>query len=448
MGFPKSFIWGAAAASYQIEGGAADDGRTPSIWDMFCDQPGKIRNGDTGAAACNHYHLYKQDVAIMKELGLGAYRFSISWSRVIPEPGHVNKAGLDFYDRLVDELLANDITPWTTLFHWDLPRWAFHRGGWLNRDVHNWFGDYTQAVVERLSDRVRNWMTVNEPQCFIGSGYGATVHAPGIVYGEREFFLAWHHALLSHGKAAQVIRGKARITPHIGAALTGQVAFPDTESPEDIDAARQYMFLKDNTWNYSYFADPMVTGAYPRDLMNQFEKAKIEINERDLNTIAQPLDFFGVNIYNGVRVTMADEGPEVVPHKTGYPKTSFKWPVTPEALYWGPRFLYERYELPLVITENGMANADVVSLDGKVHDPQRIDFLQRYLRELGDAITDEVDIRGYFAWSIMDNFEWAEGYAERFGLIHVDYATQKRTPKDSAYWYRDVIRSNGKSLYQ
>ncbi len=446
MGFPKSFIWGAAAASYQIEGGAADDGRTPSVWDMFCDQPGKVKNGDTGVVACDHYHLYKQDVAMMKSLELAAYRFSLSWSRVISEPGKINKAGLDFYDRLVDELLANNITPWATLFHWDLPLWAFERGGWINRDVHNWFGDYAQVVVERLSDRVRNWMTLNEPQCFIGSGYGHTVHAPGIVYGQREFLLAWHHALLSHGKAAQIIRRNAKITPHIGAALTGQIAFPDSDAPENIEAARQYMYYQDDTWNYTFFADPMVFGEYPKDLMVRFEKAGIKIGERDMHTIAQPLDFFGTNIYNGARVAMGSEGPEVIPHKTGFAKTSFKWPVTPEALYWGPRFLYERYELPIVITENGMANADIVSLDGQVHDPQRIDFLQRYLRELRDAVNDEIDIRGYFAWSIMDNFEWAEGYGERFGLVHVDYETLKRIPKDSAYWYRDVIRSNGKSL--
>ena len=450
LSFPKDFVWGAAAASYQVEGGADEDGRGLSIWDMLCRQPGKIWEGNTGAVACDHYHRYADDARLMREIGLQAYRLSISWPRVLPEGvGAVNEPGLAFYDRLVDALLENGVEPWVTLFHWDYPYALYCRGGWLNRDSADWFADYAAVIVDRLSDRVSHWMTQNEPQCYLGLGHLVGVHAPGLRMGFAEVLLATHHSLLAHGKAVQVIRARAKTSPVIGAAPVGFVKIPDTESAEDVEAARAATFAvtqkncESNTW----FSDPMLLGAYPADGVELFGADMPEIRAGDMETICQPLDFYGANIYSGTRCRAAGEGRcEPVPEPDGPPLTMVGWRVTPDALYWGPRFFYERYGLPIVVTENGMANCDWVHLDGKVHDPQRIDFLNRYLQAYQRAIADGVDARGYFLWSIMDNFEWSLGYQQRFGIIYVDYATQRRILKDSAYWYREVIASNGETL--
>lgn len=451
--FPKDFTWGAAAASYQIEGAWNEDGKGLSVWDMFSRQPGKVAEGHTGQIACDHYHRYPEDVSHMRTIGLHAYRLSTSWPRIQPTGvGKPNEAGLAFYDRLVDELLSQGITPWVTLFHWDFPYDLFLRGGWLNPDSPKWFADYAAIVVDRLSDRVSNWITLNEPQCFIGLGhFGAeTVHAPGLKFGLEEVLLANHHCLLAHGLGCQAIRGAAKTPAKIGWAPVGNVYFPATESPEDIEAARTatHTVYGSNLWNNSWFADPVVFGRYPEEGLRAYGKAAPQVPDSDFEIICQPLDFYGVNIYSGTAVRAGQDGrPEVVPFPTGHPHTHFAWKVAPEALYWGPKLLAERYQLPIVITENGLSNVDWVSLDGKVHDAQRIDFLQRYLQALGRAVADGVDVRAYFHWSIMDNFEWAEGYKHRFGLIHVDYETQKRTLKDSAWWYREVIRTNGASLF-
>ena len=450
MSFPKDFVWGAASASYQVEGGANEDGRGLSIWDMLCRQPGKIWEGNTGAVACDHYHRYEEDARLMREIGLQAYRLSISWPRILPEGvGAMNEPGLAFYDRLVDALLENGVEPWVTLFHWDYPYALYCRGGWLNRDSADWFADYTAVVVDRLSDRVSHWMTQNEPQCYLGLGHLVGVHAPGLRMGFAEVLRATHHSLLAHGKAVQVIRARAKTRPVIGAAPVGFVKIPDTESAEDVAAARAATFsvtqknCESNTW----FSDPMILGAYPADGVELFGADMPEIRAGDMETICQPLDFYGANIYSGTRCRATGDGHcEPVPEPDGPPLTMVGWRVTPDALYWGPRFFYERYGLPIVVTENGMANCDWVHLDGKVHDPQRIDFFSRYLRAYQRAIADGVDARGYFLWSIMDNFEWALGYQQRFGIIYVDYATQRRILKDSAYWYREVIASNGETL--
>jgi beta-glucosidase len=450
VSFPANFIWGAAASSYQIEGGAQEDGKGLSIWDMLCREPGKIWADNTGVIACDHYHKYEEDVRLMGQIGLKAYRLSISWPRVIPGgTGETNEKGLDFYDRLVDSLLENRVEPWITLFHWDYPYALYCRGGWLNRDSAEWFAEYTKVIVDKLSDRVSHWVTQNEPQCYIGLGHQAGAHAPGLKLGFSDVLLAAHHSLLAHGKAVQIIRSHARRKPTIGAALAGIVKIPFSNNHEDIETARQCMFsvTARNCWSNTWFADPIVFGRYPDDGLKLFEKEMPEIGEDDMKTISQPLDFYGVNIYNGETVQATDNGCFVpVPTPDGPALTTMEWEVKPEALYWGPRFLSERYELPVVVTENGMANCDWVHADGKVHDPQRIDYLTRYLHEYKRAIDNGIPCKGYFLWSLMDNFEWAYGYKQRFGIIYVDYTTGKRTMKDSAYWYHDVIMSNGDIL--
>ncbi len=448
MAFPKDFIWGAATSSYQVEGAAYRDGGGMSVWDMLGRQPGRIKNGDTGEMACDHYRRYREDVGLMAEMGLQAYRFSISWPRILPEgTGVINDKGLDFYSRLVDALLERGIAPWVTLFHWDYPYALYCRGGWLNRDSADWFAEYTARVVDRLSDRVAHWMTLNEPQCFIGMGHLDGSHAPGLQMGLAEVLRAAHHALLAHGRAVQVIRARAIKAPLIGTVQANLVSIPATGRPEDITAARRRMFAirRKSFFNNSWFSDPMILGHYPEDGLRLFAADMPELPSGDLAIIHQPLDFFGANIYSGrcIRATPAGEA-ENVPD-ADLPVTAMGWPVTPEALYWGPRFLHERYRLPIVITENGMASDDTLE-DDRVHDRQRIDFLQQYLEEYSRAIAEGVPALGYFLWSVMDNFEWAEGYAKRFGLIHVDYASQRRTLKDSAHWYREVIASRGGHL--
>jgi len=386
----------------------------------------------------------------MKEIGLQAYRLSVSWPRVMPGgAGAVNQKGLDFYDRLIDELLAAKITPYVTLFHWDFPYELYCRGGWLNPDSSNWFAEYAKVVVKKLSDRVQYWMTLNEPQCFIGFGQQEGIQAPGDRLGFTEVLRAGHNALLAHGKAVQAIRANSKLAPRIGWAAASIVSMPATKAPRDIEAARRAMFsitektCSNNTW----WMDPVYLGRYPDDGLKLFGECAPEIRDEDLEIIHQPLDFFGVNIYTGQKVRSGkDDRVEGVPLPLGQELTAYRWAVTPESLYWGPKFFRERYKLPIVITENGMSNVDWVSLDGKVHDPQRIDFMKRYLVNLEKAIEEGVDVRGYFHWSIMDNFEWAQGFKERFGLIYVDYPTQKRILKDSAYWYKELIASNGAAL--
>lgn len=449
--FSNEFVWGAAAASYQVEGAAFEDGRGLSVWDMLCRKPGAIWCEQTGAVACDHYHRYQEDVALMQTIGLQAYRLSVAWSRVIPDGvGAINSPGLAFYDRLVDELLAHQVEPYITLFHWDYPYELYCRGGWLNPASPDWFADYVRVVVEKLSDRVTHWMTLNEPQCFIGLGHLEGRHAPGDRLGLAQVLRAGHHALVAHGKAVQAIRAASKRACQIGFAPVGRVMIPATNEPADIDAAQRAMFAVTarDCWSNTWWMDPVFFGKYPADGWELFGRAVPEIRAGDLETIRQPLDFFGFNNYQGTVVRAGANGqPEPVPFSDGYPLTAFRWNITPDSLYWGARWFYERYRLPIFITENGMSNADVISLDGKVHDPQRIDYTQRYLLALGRAIADGADVRGYFHWSIMDNFEWAEGFKERFGMIYVDYPTQKRILKDSAHWYKQVIASNGASLY-
>lgn len=449
MPVPAKFVWGVASSSYQIEGATHADGRSPSVWDTFCQREGAVFNAETGDTACDHYTRYEEDAQLIADLGASAYRLSIAWSRVLPEGlGQVNEKGLAFYDRLVDALLARGVQPWITLYHWDHPQAIQDLGGWMNRESSDWFAEYAAAVVARLSDRVSNWMTLNEPQIFLGLGHIDGVHAPGLKLSRAESLQASHHALLAHGKGVQAIRANAANAAHIGWAPVGDVVAPIDDSPASIDAARQLMFTirqTEGNWafNNPWFADPVVLGHYPQDALQAFAGDTPEIRDGDMEIISQPIDFYGMNTYTAARARMGADGPELVEFEPGFPRTAFGWPVVPEALYWGPRFLNERYKLPVYVTENGLASMDWVGLDGKVNDPGRIDFLARYLGQLERAIADGVDVRGYFQWSILDNFEWAEGYKMRFGLVHVDYQTLKRTPKASYWWYRDVIARGG-----
>jgi len=447
MVFPKGFLWGASTAAYQIEGAYNEDGKGLSVWDMFCREEGVVWNSQTGDIACNHYHRYKEDVFLMKEIGLNAYRFSVSWPRVVPAgPGTVNAKGLDFYDKLVDQLLAAGIEPIVTLFHWDFPYELYCRGGWLNGESPEWFAQYAKVIAERLSDRVSYWITLNEPQCFVGSGHSVGDHAPGDKLGFAQILRIAHNVLLAHGLAVQTLRVFSKKQCKIGFAPAATVKIPATDRTEDIEAARKDMFsiTAKNLGNNTWWMDPVFKGKYPEDGLKLFEGFLPPISDKDMNIICQPLDFFGMNTYSGSRVSADYDGkPKSVPLPDGFPITRFFWPVVPESLYWGPKFFQERYKLPVIITENGMSEADWIMLDGHVRDSYRIDFIQRYLLQLEKACSEGIDIRGYFHWSLMDNFEWAEGFKQRFGLIYVDYLTQKRTLKDSAYWYKKVISSNG-----
>jgi beta-glucosidase len=455
MTFPQGFVWGVATASYQIEGAATEDGKGLSVWDVFTHEPGRTAGGDTGDVACDHYHRWPEDVDLMTRIGLNAYRFSTAWPRILPEGrGTVEPRGLGFYDRLVDGLLAAGIEPWVTLYHWDLPHALQLQGGWLNPAISDWFAEYTAIVVDALSDRVSRWMTLNEPNVYVAVGHLLGEHAPGLKLSRAGGLQVAHNSLLAHGKAVQTIRARAKSAPTVGVAQAGGVRMPASESAEDVAAAREAMFSirTSSHFNHAWFGDPMILGRYPEDLLQHFGQDWPSIGPRDMETICQPLDFYGLNVYFPEEVVAAGGvsepgvGAGVKGDRPGY--TMMDWPMWPESIYWGLRFLSESYGLPLVITENGMANTDWPHLDGGVHDPQRIDFLSRYLLQVERALDEGVDVRGYFVWTLLDNFEWARGLRPRFGLVYVDYATQRRIAKDSARWYRTVIESNGGVLQE
>ena len=448
MCFKKDFAWGAATASYQVEGAAKEDGRGLSVWDVFCEKHGKVKDATNGDIACDHYHKYEEDVSLMAQMGLKAYRFSVSWSRIMPNgTGEVNQKGIDFYNNLIDCLLKHDIEPYLTLFHWDLPYALHKKGGWLNDESPEWFAAYTKVIAENFSDRVKYFFTFNEPQCFVGLGYLGDYHAPGLNGPDRDAFAAAHNVLKAHGRVVQVLREYSSQPVKIGFAPTGKYTYPKTSSPEDIEASKKMTFekipLEDWVWSVTWWSDPIFLGKYPEDVCEKYKDVLPEITEEDMKLISQPIDFIGQNIYDGRMVYCNRDGePEFVRDDVGFPYTNVNSPVTPEILYWHPKFLYERYKKPVIVTESGMAAIDLMSDDGSVHDGSRIAYLESYLKNLKKAAA-EVPIDGYFAWSLMDNFEWAHGYQGRFGLIYVDYRTQKRTFKDSAHWYKKVIESNG-----
>ena len=417
MGFPNKFLWGAVSSSYQIEGGVKENGRGVSIWDTFSHTPGKIKDDDTGDIAADSFHRWRDDIQLVKDMGLMAYRFSIAWPRIDPNgDGCWNPKGFACYDQIVDALLEAGIQPWVTLYHWDLPQALQDKGGWLSMETVQAYAAYAARVGEHFKGRVTHWFTFNEPQCFIGMGCGTGEHAPGLRLTDSELDICWESFHRAHNLAYDTLRC---IDPEnlVGLASTGKVYYPVSQRPEDIGAARQLTF-----------ALPQGPGTFSHALA-------LDGNQK--------LDFIGVNLYHGAPARMGDKGPEEVPFPADFPRTAMGWPVTPEALEWGVRLLCERYQKPLYVSENGLSCTDQIFLDGQVHGPQRIDFLTRYLRALERGIEAGADVRGYFHWSLTDNFEWAEGYSQRFGLAYVDYATGKRIWKDSAAWYAAVVQHNG-----
>lgn len=451
--FPNNFVWGCASSAYQIEGAVNEGGRKPSIWDTFCKQEGKIYEGHNADVACDFYHHYKEDIAIMKQMGVQAYRFSLSWSRILPDGiGKVNEEGIRFYKDVMDELIRNGIEPYITLYHWDFPQALQDKGGWLNEESIQWFAEYAAVVSRELSDRARYFITLNEPQCFTGIAHLHCDHAPGIKFDQKQMFQMIHNVLRAHGAATIALRENAKQEILVGYAPTCGMVYPKTETPENIEACRKYLFtcpdeLNNWTWNVPWFSDPVFLGKYPEDGLKKYAEYLPTITDEDMALISQPLDFMGENIYNGIMLEADENGnPRYVNRYDGFPMTGNNWPITPECLRFGLRFLYERYKKPIFLTENGICCKDSISSDGKVHDPARIDFLNRYMLAMKKAMDEGVDLRGYFQWTLTDNFEWNFGYRDRFGLVYVDFRTQRRYRKDSSYWYAEVIRTNGGSL--
>lgn len=455
MAFRNDFLWGAASAAYQVEGAFKDDSKGPGIWDVLAHEQDRTAHGETGDVACDHYHRFREDVAIMKELGLKSYRFSVSWPRVLPEgTGRVNEKGIRFYSELVDALLEAGIEPMLTLYHWNLPYALHEKGGWRNPDSSDWFAEYAGLLASRLGDRVRYWMTFNEPQIFVGLGHVVGIHAPFEKdCPDEELIAISRNVLLAHGKAVRVLRSVVGEKANIGLAPTGDCYLPTENTAEAVEEARKKSFLLDDNFVMSnvWWADPIFLGRVPEGAEARFGEKMYRFSEEEWALVHQPLDFYGFNVYQGAlsRGPQAhyDSGEHYDEYGyAGCPMTSFNWHVTPDVLYYCAKFLYERYGRPVLVTENGMANFDWVALDGKVHDPLRIDYLHRYLLELRRAADEGIPVVGYTYWSILDNYEWSAGYDQRFGLVHVDYRTQKRTIKDAGYFYRDVIRSNGANL--
>lgn len=432
--FPPTFLWGAATAAYQIEGAWNADGKGESIWDRFSHTPGNVTNNDTGDVACDHYHRYSEDIAIMRQIGLKAYRFSVSWPRIIPTGiGNINPPGLDYYDRLVDSLLAADIEPYITLHHWDYPQALFENGGWTNRDNLHAFADYAVLMVKHLGDRVTRWATFNEPGVITWDGYVSGEHAPGVKDDIKTAFQVSHNLLVAHGLATQAIRG-ANSNIDVGIVINLWPSDPASDAPADIAAAKY-------AWNTgeTAFMHPLFRACYHPELWDAAGENFPQIQPGDLTLISQKLDFFGLNFYSR---NLVDAGGSISP-VPGSEYTEMGWEVHAPALRRLLNRINHDYDLPpIYITENGAAFADEVSLDGKVHDPKRVSYLRDHFIQTRLAIQDGVDVGGYFVWSLLDNFEWGHGYTKRFGIVRVDYETQARTIKDSGEWYSRVIATN------
>jgi beta-glucosidase len=439
--FGSDFVWGAATASFQIEGATREDGRGESVWDRFCATPGKVRNGDDGSVACDFYHRYPEDIALMRDLGLDAFRFSIAWPRVLPEGrGRVNERGLDFYDRVVDELLENGITPFVTLFHWDTPQALEDRGGWPVRDTAEAFVEYAEIVARRLGDRVRYWITHNEPWVHAWVGHGWGQHAPGRE-SESDALAAAHHLLLSHGLAVDVLRRESPGS-QVGITLNLDHAYPASADPADVEAARQV-----DGFNNRWFLDPVFRGSYPDDVLQLFGDNAPRGVDDDLRTIATPLDFVGVNNYTRSVVRAdPDGGRPIFVRNPSSKYTDMDWEVAPEGLHDLLVRLSADYEPKAIyVTENGAAYSDVREHDGRIRDTERQAYLDAYIGAVGRARSAGVPVQGYFVWSLLDNFEWAWGYWKRFGLVYVDYPTLERIPKESFHWYRELIAEQRRS---
>jgi beta-glucosidase len=438
--FPKDFVWGAATASYQIEGAWNEDGKGESIWDRFSLTPGKVQDGDTGDVACDHYHRWRDDIGLMKDLGLQAYRFSIAWPRILPQgSGQVNQAGVDFYSQLVDGLLESGIAPYVTLYHWDLPQALEDKGGWPARVVVDAFVEYTDIVSRALGDRVRNWITLNEPWVSAFVGYRDGRHAPGL-FDLDKAVAATHHLLLSHGQAVPVIRANSK-DANVGITLNLTPKEPASPSIYDRDAA-----VIDDGYVNRWFLDSIVGRGYPQDMVDYFDNDMKFVQPGDMEIVSVPVDFLGINYYtrNIVRSTIVSED-ENVPRTENREGaiTEMDWEVYPLGLYNMLGRLHFDYAFPAIyITENGAAFPDTVNADGEVDDPSRLSYIKSHLEMVNKSIHIGIPVKGYFAWSLMDNFEWGFGYSKRFGIIHIDYQTQKRTLKSSAKWYRKAIQAN------
>ena len=440
--FPEHFRWGAGTYSYQVEGAANEDGRGESIWDRFCSVPGNILHGDSGLVACDHYHRYREDIGLMKELGVQMYHFSVAWPRIVPQGrGQVNARGLDFYDRLVDTLLEAGIEPYATLYHWDLPQiLQDEQGGWGSRDTAYAFAEYVDIVSRHFGDRIHNWLTLNEPAVTAFEGYEDGIHAPGL----RDSRLAWqtsHHFLLAHGLAVPIIRANGDARTRVGITLNFTALDPATDTEEDREAVH-FLDGKLHRW----FLDAIFRGAYPADVLAKLGALAPETEPGDAEIIARPLDFLGANYYT--RSVVGRGNNDLVDFTSvrvdGAEYTAMDWEIYPQGIYDMLVRLHREYAVPhIYLVENGSAFPDVVEDDGRIHDPRRINYLREHLLQVHAAVAQGVPLDGYSVWSLMDNFEWSLGYSMRFGIIHIDYATQKRRIKDSGYWYRNIIANNG-----
>jgi beta-glucosidase len=427
------FVWGVSTSSYQIEGAATEDGRGPSIWDVYCRQSGRIVNGDTGDVACDHYHRYREDVSLMQKLGVGAYRFSVAWPRVMPRgQGEANERGLEFYDRLIDALLAANIEPWLCLYHWDLPQALSDRGGWTNRDCAAWFADYATLIGSRFGDRVKRFATFNEPSIFTLFGYCLGGQAPGIS-DLPSLLRAIHHVNLAHGAAVDRLRASVA-GASLGAIHNCQPCRPATADPADLTAAKKL----DAYWNGA-FPDPQLRGVYPSPLADAIAPYQ---HPDDATKIFRPVDWFGLNHYSPVYVRSDDANPLGVAFgdaPADVPRSDMGWPIEPAAFAETLSKIHKRYGVPIYVLENGTASHDKIDSSGLVSDQPRIDYLAAYVRAMFDAIENGANVRGYFVWSLLDNFEWSSGYSQRFGLVYVDYPTERRIPKASFHWYAKLI---------
>jgi beta-glucosidase len=438
--YPKGFLWGCSTAAYQVEGGAKDGGRGPSLWDVFSHTAGKTHNGDTGDVSADSYHLYKDDVQLMKNLGVQTYRMSISWSRIFPNGnGAPNPEGVDYYNRVVDELLANHITPYITLFHWDTP--AALQGGWQNRDTSKAFGEYAAYITKKLGDRVNHWMTTNEFVCFTDLGYRIGQFAPGLKLPPAQVNQIRHHAVLAHGLAVQAIRANTPSGTQVGLAENATVYCPVIETPEHMEATRRATRIEN-----AQFLTALMEGKYIDEYLEREGANAPKVEPNDFKAIGSKLDFVGLNIYTPQYVRAADNHLHYVVenYPESYPHMWSPWlTMGPECIYWGVRNVCDLWKIPQIyITENGTSSSDVPTPDGHVADTDRMMYLRNHLANLHRAVAEGYPVKGYFLWSLMDNFEWADGYSKRFGLHYVDFKTQKRTPKLSAEWYKQVIAQN------
>ncbi len=439
--FPENFIWGCATSSYQIEGAAYEDGRGETIWDVFCRVPGNVVNNDTGDIACDHYHRFKEDINIIKSLGIKAYRFSISWARILPQgKGKINQKGIDFYNKLIDTLLENNIIPFITLYHWDLPYELNLIGGWKNREIANYFAEYARIISDKFSDRVKYFITLNEPLCIVNKGYKIGEHAPGEKITQKYVNYVMHNLYIAHGLAVISLKENAKQNIKVGIAHNPVFFIPYDETDQtDIESAKKAFY------DYAcWWLDPLFKKKYPEKLWNGiYKSARPVILQNDMEIIGQPLDFLGLNIYSGFPVKSKNNGYKIYWNPDGYQRTEMNWLITPSVIYWALRFVSEIYKpAEIYVTENGAAFDDKLE-DNKVKDIKRIEFLKGYIESLHKAVDEGINVKGYFLWSLMDNFEWEYGYSKRFGIVYIDYKNNlKRIIKDSGYWYKQLIERN------